>query len=295
MINTFHRNVQKRCFRTPLYFAFCILYFAFSCLAGCAPEQPLAPPLSPSLGFSDPALDEAVRQALLKSKHDVLLPSDVAGLQWLSTAGWDIQDLEGIQKLTALTQLDLSDNRIVSITPLAKLTSLTLLYLNNNEVRDISALSGLTSLVVLDVAGNQIQNISALSNLTSLGLLYANRNRIGDIAPLSGLIQLEIIRLSNNEIEDISPLSDLTMLNTLNLGSNRIEDISSLSGLTLLGYLNLSGNRIADISALVENGGIGTFDTVVLSGNPLNDQALSSHISTLEARRVTVMVKELGR
>ena len=61
------------------------------------------------------------------------------------------------------------------------------------------------------------------------------------------------------------------------------------------GYLNLSGNRIVDISARVDNGGIGTFDTVVLSGNPLNDQALSSHISALEARRVTVMVRELGR
>ena len=280
--------------RGLLHFALSILYFAFPHLTGCAPEQPLAPPLTPSVLFSDPELDAAVRHALLKSRKDNLLPSDLARLKWFSADMRGITDLEGIQNLTSLTHLILSRNQIENISPLSKLTSLTLLYLNNNRVRDISPLSTLTSLGTLDVAGNQVRDISALSGLKNLWLFYANGNRIDDLTPLSGLTQLEIVRLSNNEIADIAPLSEMVALNTLTLGGNRIEDIAPLAGLTALRYLDLAGNRISNISPLVDNGGIGAFDTVILNGNPLDGQALSAHISTLKARRVTVTVEGTG-
>ena len=270
--------------------------WAVSCLfaillAGCAPEGAAPLPLSPTLSFVDPELDAAVRRAILKPTGDIL-PSDVVGLKWFSAAGRGIVSLEGIEKLTALTSLDLSGNQIENIRPLSRLTALELLYLNSNRVQDISALSGMTLLTVLDLSRNRITNIAALSGLTELGLFYFNNNQVSDISPLSNMSDMEILYLGGNQIQDLSPLVHLRLLNTLSLSGNGLVDISALTGLTKLNFLSLSNNQIRDLSALVNNPGIQTFDTVVLSGNPLDAMSLDTQVPALEARRVTVI---LGR
>ena len=129
----------------------------------------------------------------------------------------NIRSLGGIQNLTSLTILFLSDNSITDISPLSGLTSLTELGLDNNSITDISPLSGLTSLETLFLGMNSITDISALSGLTSLRWLTLWYNSITDISALSGLTKLggpsRALTLGNNpNLTDIQPLLDNTGL-----------------------------------------------------------------------------------
>ena len=162
----------------------------------------------------------------------------------------EIESLVGVQNLTGLTSLTLSDHSISDISVLSGLTRLTHLDLWVNSISDISALSALTGLTYLDLTGNSITDIGALSGLTNLKELVLGSNSITDIGALSGLASLTALRLWNNSISDISGLSGLTGLTTLDLRLNSISDISALSGLTSLTVLTLYNNSISDISAL---------------------------------------------
>ena len=191
----------------------------------------------------------------------------VSGVIGLDGRSWGITSLVGIQNLTSLTNLFLSNNSISDIGPLSGLTTLTLLDLAHNSITDISAVSGLTSLGVLDLDDNSITDISAVSGLTSLGQLVLAHNSITDIGALSGLTSLGGLGLDNNSITDISALSGLTSLWALGLSNNSITDISALSGLG--GPVNLSidlssNPGLSNIQPLLDNTGLGAGDTVAL-------------------------------
>jgi hypothetical protein len=53
--------------------------------------------------------------------------------------------------------------------------------------------------------------------------------------------------------------------------------------------LHLNNNQITNILPLVNNSGIGQFDTVDLTGNPLDAESLESLIPALQQRGVNVI------
>ncbi len=114
-----------------------------------------------------------------------------------------------IKRLTELKNLNLSDNRISDITPLAALTQLTSLELSHNQISDIAPLAALTQLTSLWLFGNQISDITPLAALTQLNELFLSGNQISDITPLTALTQLTSLWLSHNQISDIAPLTAL--------------------------------------------------------------------------------------
>ena len=215
--------------------------------------------------FEDANLEAAVMGALgIGAPEDLTcgLISELAVLAGPDGAFTDmaVGSLVGIQNLTGLTSLTLSDHSISDLSPLSGLTSLTHLDLWVNSINDISALSGLTDLTYLDLTGNSITDISALSGLTNLKELVLGSNSITDIGALSGLTSLTVLRLFNNSISDISGLSGLTGLTYLDVRLNSISDISGLSGLTSLTVLTLYSNSISDINALSGLTGLGDVD-----------------------------------
>ena len=91
----------------------------------------------------------------------------------LSAPGWyatGITNLHNLDLCRNLQWLDLADNRVSDITPLATLTNLTYLSLDSNEITDIAPLAGLFNLDQLiltnsydtDHPGNQIWNLEPL-------------------------------------------------------------------------------------------------------------------------------------
>ena len=69
---------------------------------------------------------------------------------------------------------------------------------------------------------------------------------------------------------------------------NSVTDVSPLTGLSNLMLLHLYGNDIEDISPLVANEGLAEGDEVELSGNPLSDESIATHVPALESRGVDV-------
>lgn len=195
--------------------------------------------------FSDANLAACVTQKALDT--DVEFTYELTSLL---CNGLMIMELDGIEKLTALTELGIYNNQITNLNALSNLTTLKYLYLWSNQITDISGLSNLTALTTLYLDFNQIADISALSNLTGLTKLYVNNNQITDIIALSSLTALTDLYLYGNQITGISALSSLTALTTLYLNDNKIADISSLSSLTALTTLYLTNNQITGISAL---------------------------------------------
>ena len=225
-----------------------------------------------------------VRDAILKAvgmaNPDAVTPAHLAGIAELDLSDQGITSLRSgdFSGLTTLESLDLEDNAITDIVPLAELTTLTHLYLTGNSISDISALKHATALIRLFLPNNSINDISALKGLTTLTHLHLNGNSISDISPLAGLTGLTDLNLAINPISDISALAGLTGLIDLNLGSISTSDISALAGLTGLTDLNLYHNSISDISALK---GLIALSHLGLSGNSISDISALAGLTAL--------------
>ena len=140
----------------------------------------------------------------------------------LSCTGQGIESLDGIERLHALTKLELNDNKISDLSPLAHLTKLQTLNLAANRVKDISTLAALAELTDLILAGNRINDVAPLAGLNKLVVLDLTSNRISDVDDLGVMEELRYVKLDDNEINDVSSLGRLTSLKFLHLSSNSI-------------------------------------------------------------------------
>ena len=177
----------------------------------------------------DPNLRAKIEEALGKGAGDIITVADMETLTQFSARGRRISDLKGLEFATNLTLiLNLRDNNISDISPLANLTNLEVLLLEGNKISDISPLSGLTNLKTLDLGDNAISDLSPLANLANLKTVRLRNNVLSDIAPLIGLTNLAYLWLDGNAISDISAVAELTNLTELYLAGNPIENASAL-------------------------------------------------------------------
>jgi len=261
----------------------------------------------PVVIFPDPNLEAAIRQAIVKPVGDIYQSDleelkafsaeimhivNLTGLEhctnltWLDLWNNQISDISPLAILTSLTSLDLWYNQISDISPLAGLTGLTKLWLNLNRISDISPVANLTSLTALYLHTNQISDISPLAsaNLTSLTSLDLHSNKISDISPLAGLTNLTKLWLHLNLISDILPLASLTNLTSLSLRENLINDISPLAKLTSLTSLDLTYNQISDISPLA---GLTSLTSLDLESNRISDISPLASLTSLAELNLT--------
>ena len=125
-------------------------------------------PDSLSIVFTDANLEDVVRQALDRLQGR-LTPEDVASLTRISASGKTIHSLAGLEHFTALKKLDLKDNQIADITPLATLAEVDSLALQDNQIVDVTPLTGLTGLSWLELGNNLIEDVAPLVANTGLG------------------------------------------------------------------------------------------------------------------------------
>ena len=81
-------------------------------------------------------------------------------------------DVSAISDLKSLTYLDISHNRINSLTPLSSMRSLKTLRCNNNNLVDMEVMSKLLSLEELWLNNNQIGTVLTHKQISSLLLSY---------------------------------------------------------------------------------------------------------------------------
>jgi internalin A len=216
--------------------------------------------------FRDQNLEAVVRQAVPKKKgnQEPLTAEDVQGLARIEARGKGIRDVTGLEQCLGLGYLDLAENEIADLTPLAKLAAVKrpyapaedtyLQYLNlaRNRITDLSPLSGLVKLQYLDLSGNQVESLAPLANLKALNTLYLSQNKLKDISPLAGLERIWTLYLDGNAVTDIQALSKMKLLSSLDLRGNPVANLAPLAGLMQLHDLFLDGSRVRDLTALVK-------------------------------------------
>lgn len=100
----------------------------------------------------------------------------------LDLSGLELNEIPlELSKLTHLTKLNLSGNRLSEIKGLENLTNLTELVLAHNSIAEIKGLEQLSQLVSLDLSWNDITEIKGLEALWQLTKIYLDNNRLTEI------------------------------------------------------------------------------------------------------------------
>ena len=160
-------------------------------------DTPMPEKLAETPIFLAPGLRSAVAAHLRKPEDVAITARDMAKLTHLYAGRREIKDLTGLEFATNLTDLDLNNNQIGNLSPLAALVNLEYLNISDNPLSasDLTPIAGLTNLEFLNLAETEISDLSALAALTNLVTLELWRNSISDLTPLAGLTQLEILFL----------------------------------------------------------------------------------------------------
>lgn len=163
----------------------------------------------------------------------------------------DSVQLNHIKDMTALIELDLSENKYIqSIEPLGQLTNLRLLNLSGTSVEDLTPIRNLTELVELDLSSTRVFDLSPLRYASKLARLNISNTEVRSVAILERMTALQNLEMRNSHVFDFTPLSFLTELVNLDLKKTLISDLQPIQGLSKLMELNISRTNLQDISPL---------------------------------------------
>lgn len=160
--------------------------------------------------FADSSLQSCFDE--LASLTGWQLAGEVSGSVNCSLRG--IQDLSGIEHLTAVSGLLLNENNISNIEKLWSLPGLQILSLRKNSISDARVFGRMNGLRELVLSDNQLANVLPLAHLVNLTQLDLRHNRIGlretghvaSLTTLSGLTQL---LLADNPAMDCTELTSI--------------------------------------------------------------------------------------
>ncbi|XP_056157704.1 leucine-rich repeat-containing protein 23 [Lampris incognitus] len=196
-------------------------------------------------------------------------------LRFLDVSNNHLTDLSPLASLNQLLWLKIDKNAVASFKgqPLDQLTYLQWLSLTMNKLQDLEGLAG-PALENLILTGNSIQRVSNLENgqLTNLVTLELRGNSLETTDGIY-LPNLRRLYLAQNGIKRLEGLEKLERLNTLHLRDNQLETLDGIGpNMKSLQYLNVRGNVIFSQRALRSLRHVsGTLRTLVLSENPLED------------------------
>lgn len=231
--------------------------------------------------FPDKALEKAVRKEVFAKRYneEPITAEDVKSISQVKGKGLGIESLEGLQHCVAVQLIDLEDNEIEDLTPLAELKMLQSINLAENRIRSVKPLEKLTRVQYLELSNNQVKNIDSLANMTNMRSLYLSNNRIKHVDVLLRMPKVWTLYIAKNPVVIFEPIGQLRWLSSFDASGCAIKSLDFMKPLTELKYVNLQKNEIDDLSALVEmaKGDEGQrfaqFWRLYIEGNPLGDKA----------------------
>lgn len=198
-----------------------------------------------------------------------------------------IDDLSGLGQLDFI---DLSGNRLKSVSGIEGNKRLKTLMLASNHLTDLTPILRRDSIQVLKVSENPLPSLDWLHYAAfakNLVLLVATGNRLISLDGVLSLSSIRTLVLSHNEIEDIDPLTKLTSLKKLSLSHNNIRTLpQTLSNLTSLYELRMAHNRLTKLPGPEVLGQLKELRILDIGHNKLDN--LDSLSSTSELVNVNV-------
>lgn len=179
--------------------------------------------------------------------EDLAIIAAMPNLKRLTLSDCGLSTISGLEKAQNLEYIDLGNNTIRNLEPLAHMMNLREINLNHNALTGLNALSVLSNLERLDVSYNSLTSIAPLATCTKLSDLNVSQNELTELGAIDNLPALRYLSANNNTISDISILADNTSLTELHIAKNQIEDITALSSLTNLEVIDFSNNQVVNL------------------------------------------------
>jgi internalin A len=198
--------------------------------------------------------------------------NNLTQLRVLNLSNNNITKLENLERLENLNHLDLSENEISEIALTKPLNNLESLILTSNRLSDLSKLNFFKNLTSLTLKRNRLDNLEGLSHLDKLTDLDVSGNSLASLEPLKSLKNLTWLNLSGNELSDFGALKyleGLTYLNLSNANRSGSLDLSGLEQLTNLTELFLSHNKLTSLDSLTAR--LERLESLSLNYNKIND------------------------
>ncbi|RBP39110.1 serine/threonine protein kinase [Roseimicrobium gellanilyticum] len=142
--------------------------------------------------------------------------------------------------------LDLSDTKVLDLSPLATAPLATLDLSKCRDLTDLSPLRDL-QLIELNVAETRVADLTPLSEIRTLEKLNLSGSKVTSLAALSSL-RLRSLIVRDCPIRDLNPLRKMP-LEVLDLDRTRVSDLSPLVGLPIKS-IYLSFTPVLDFSPL---------------------------------------------
>ena len=156
-----------------------------------------------------------------------------------------------LKRITALTELNMSNNRFVQdLAPLSHLINLTSLNLSNTSISDLTPIRNLTELVSLNISNTKIKDLSSLKYSNKLERLTINQTAVEDISVVEKMPVLLQVEMSGTPVLNFTPLVKLLELQHANISNTRLESLAPFENLVNLTDLNLSSTLVTDLQPL---------------------------------------------
>ncbi|KAK5650937.1 hypothetical protein RI129_001966 [Pyrocoelia pectoralis] len=195
----------------------------------------------------------------------------------------------------SITHLQLSSIGVKSFKGLQDLSQLVHLDLSNNSLSTIELLSS-ARLSYLNLSFNSVSSLNSFSfkDMQSLDYLYLQNNLISDIpiGCFKNLDSLAVLDISTNNIYQlrVGVFEGLDLLKSLNISNNKISyiDETVFHPLDHLTELNISNNEILQINTESLLNHLNSLRFIALHNNPWECKTLANILVTLKKLKIVV-------
>ena len=223
-------------------------------------------------GFDDLAFYSAVvnRYNFKTSYCDTITEEQLATINDLQAIDIGIESANGIQYLTGLTQLDLSENQLTSI-DLSQNTALNNMRLSYNQLTNIIFPSSTQNFGDFSLDYNNLSGTLDLSNIhfrSGYPVLDVSHNNLDEVI-LPSNASFDHIDVSYNNLTSIE-FNNITSPG-LDLNNNQLVEIRGLENVDELWYLIVDNNKLSYIN--IPNFELSRWDKSELSfyNNPMSN------------------------
>ena len=134
------------------------------------------PSLYSEFSLADPNLHSCMKATIEENKS-----TSINEIRKLSCSNNEISSLTGLAQFTAITHLDLRDNKVKDLEELNALVNLQYLNLSGNDIENSAGLKRLKALTYLDLRDNAKLDCTSARALTSPGLVLYLPERCGKV------------------------------------------------------------------------------------------------------------------
>lgn len=202
-------------------------------------------------GIPDKELYQSILIKLGKKPKEKFTRQEAESIKSLIVYGsGDIESLKGIGYLKGLKRLEVEGQGLSNLKGIQSLTKLEVLNVSDNEIKSLKPLKNLKNLKKLDAIGNNLKNTKGLEKLKKLEKLYLGENHLKSIQELKNLKKLKVVYLYSNNLKNLKGLGKQKKLNRLDVSWNELTGITELKNLTNLKSLVLSRNQIVSLNGL---------------------------------------------